>query len=90
MAHATQNGFLFPGGLYGFSEGDDGSFVVESAQSFDAPDGFHAHQVGVKQTGIREPMNQERLGFIDTNSVDDPVLVGAETGPDGLGKIWMR
>ena len=90
VGDAVKKGFLFPVGLGGFGEGDDGRFLVAATEAFNAPDAFHAHHVRVENARSGQPVNHQRFGLVHVDAMDDAVLFGIQADPNGLGEVGMR
>ena len=90
VGDAVQKSLLLPFGLAVGGVGDDGGFGVAAAKAFDDPDAFDAHQIHVENAGGGQSMREQRLGFIHTEAMNDPVLLRIQTRANRFGEIWMR
>jgi hypothetical protein len=85
----AQKGFFLPVGLGVRGEGDDGGFGIAPTEAFDDPDTFHAHEIAIKNAGADQSVNEQRFAFLDVETVDNAVLIRAQSRPYGFGEIRM-
>ena len=89
MGDAVQEGFLLPFGLAVGGVGDDGEFGGAAAQAFNDPDAFDAHQVNVQNARAGQSVREQRFGFLDTEAVDNAVLLRIQTRANCFREIRM-
>ena len=86
---AVQKRLLFPVRLRRIRVGDDGGFFVVPAQALDVQDAFDAHELGVEDDRAGEAVDDERLGLVHIEPVDDAVFLGIQRRADGLREVGM-
>ena len=89
MRDAVQKSFLFPRGFAGGGVGDDGGFGRATAETFDDPDDFHVHQIGVEDARDCDAVHEQRLGLVHVETVDDAILLGIQTRANRFGEVGM-